>query len=127
MLPSLFPPIGSSINFLEHVLSAHPIFSAASAEVDAAAISPLPQSRKIYQQGSRPDIRVPFREVSQDDTPSIFGGETNPPLTIYDTSGPYTDPSVKIDIRKGLDALRRSEERRVGNEFVSTCRSRLSA
>src|SRR3546814_1047295 len=107
MLPSLFPPICSIINFLEHVLSTHPIFSAASAEVDAAAISPLPQSRKIYQQGSRPDIRVPFREVSQDDTPSIFGGETNPPLTIYDTSGPYTDPSVKIDIRKGLDALRK--------------------
>ncbi|AEC19449.1 thiamine biosynthesis protein ThiC [Pusillimonas sp. T7-7] len=82
------------------------IFSAASAEVDAAAIAPLPQSNKVYQQGSRPDIRVPFREVSQDDTPTMFGGETNPPLTIYDTSGPYTDPSIKIDIRKGLDPVR---------------------
>lgn len=87
-------------------MNTHPIFSAASAEVDAAAITPLPQSRKIYQQGSRPDIRVPFREVSQDDTPTMFGGEKNPPLTIYDTSGPYTDPSVKIDIRKGLDPVR---------------------
>lgn len=87
-------------------MNTNPIFSAASAEVDAAAITPLPQSRKIYQQGSRPDIRVPFREVSQDDTPTMFGGEKNPPLTIYDTSGPYTDPSVKIDIRKGLDPVR---------------------
>ncbi len=87
-------------------MNAHPIFSAASAEVDAAAITPLPQSRKIYQQGSRPDIRVPFREVSQDDTPTMFGGEKNPPLTIYDTSGPYTDPSAKIDIRKGLEPVR---------------------
>lgn len=89
-------------------MNTHPVFSAASAEVDAAAISPFPQSRKIYQQGSRPDIRVPFREVWQADTPSMFGGEKNPPLTLYDTSGPYTDPSVKIDIRKGLDALRKT-------------------
>lgn len=87
-------------------MTTHSIFSAASAEVDAAAIAPLPQSRKIYQQGSRPDIRVPFREVSQDDTPTMFGGEKNPPLTIYDTSGPYTDPSANIDIRKGLDPVR---------------------
>lgn len=87
-------------------MNTHPIFSTASAEVDADAIAPLPQSRKVYQQGSRPDIRVPFREVSQDDTPTMYGGEKNPPLTIYDTSGPYTDPSIKIDIRKGLGALR---------------------
>lgn len=87
-------------------MTTHSIFSAANAEVDAAAITPLPQSRKVYQQGSRPDIRVPFREVSQDDTPTMFGGEKNPPLTIYDTSGPYTDPSAKIDIRKGLEPMR---------------------
>ncbi|MCQ9615769.1 phosphomethylpyrimidine synthase ThiC [Paenalcaligenes niemegkensis] len=87
-------------------MNTNTLFSAANAEVDAAAITPLPQSRKIYQQGSRADIRVPFREVSQDDTPTMFGGEKNPPLTIYDTSGPYTDTSVKIDIRKGLDPVR---------------------
>ena len=94
--------------FLEHILSTNSTFSAARAEVDAAAIAPLPQSRKVYQQGSRPDIRVPFREISQGDTPTMFGGEKNPPLTVYDTSGPYTDPSVKIDIRKGLAAMRGS-------------------
>lgn len=89
-------------------MSAKPTFTAATAHVDNAAIQSLPRSRKIYQQGSRPDIRVPFREVSQDDTPTMFGGEKNPPLTIYDTSGPYTDPAVKIDIRKGLPALRKA-------------------
>src|SRR5690606_20796561 len=95
-------------------MNANPKFLAATAEVDAAAVAPLPKSRKIYETGSRPDIRVPFREVSQDDTPTMFGGEKNPPLTLYDTSGPYTDPSIQIDIRKGLDALRSAwiEERK---------------
>ncbi len=89
-------------------MSANPKFLAATAQVDSAAIQALPQSRKIYEQGSRPDIRVPFREISQDDTPTLFGGETNPPLTVYDASGPYTDPTVNIDIRKGLPAVRRA-------------------
>lgn len=94
-------------------MSAKPIFSAATAQVDNAAVQSLPRSRKIYEQGSRPDIRVPFREISQEDTPTMFGGEKNPPLTVYDTSGPYTDPTVRIDIRKGLPALRNAwiEER----------------
>lgn len=74
--------------------------------VDAVSLKPLPSSRKVYEPGSRPDIRVPFREISQDDTPTSFGGEKNPPLTVYDTSGPYTDPSAHIDIRKGLSAHR---------------------
>jgi phosphomethylpyrimidine synthase len=49
---------------------------------------------------------VPFREISLSDTPSSFGAEKNPPVMVYDTSGPYTDPSVPIDIRSGLPALR---------------------
>ena len=57
-------------------------------------------------QGSRPDIQVPFREISLSDTPSAFGAEKNPPVMVYDTSGPYTDPNVTIDIRNGLPALR---------------------
>ncbi|QOJ24829.1 MAG: phosphomethylpyrimidine synthase ThiC [Gammaproteobacteria bacterium] len=81
-------------------------FSSATAEVDAAAIKPLPNSRKIYVQGSRPDIRVPMREIAQTDTHTRSGGEKNPPIWVYDTSGPYTDPAVKIDIRSGLPALR---------------------
>ncbi|SMF28365.1 phosphomethylpyrimidine synthase ThiC [Pseudogulbenkiania subflava] len=74
--------------------------------VDQAAIQPLPNSRKIYVEGSRPDIRVPMREISQADTPTQFGGEQNPPIYVYDCSGPYTDPAVKIDVRNGLAALR---------------------
>ena len=81
-------------------------FSSSTAEVDAAAIKPLPNSRKIYVQGSRSDIRVPMREISQTDTHTSSGGEKNPPIWVYDTSGPYTDPAVKIDIRSGLPALR---------------------
>lgn len=81
-------------------------FAAATATVDSAAIAPLSGSRKIYQTGSRPDIRVPFREITLTATPTSFGGETNPPITVYDTSGPYTDPQVTVDIRKGLPTVR---------------------
>ncbi len=77
-----------------------------TAEVDHAAIQPLPNSKKIYVTGSRPDIRVPMREISQADTPTSFGGEKNPPITVYDTSGPYSDPDAHIDVRSGLPALR---------------------
>jgi len=67
---------------------------------------PFPSSRKIHVQGSRPDIRVPMRQVEQADTPASFGSEQNPPITIYDTSGPYTDPDSTIDLMRGLPALR---------------------
>ena len=77
-----------------------------TASVDEGATKPFPKSRKVYIEGSTPDIRVPFREVSLSDTGSSFGGEKNPPVIVYDTSGPYTDPDVDIDIRNGLPALR---------------------
>jgi len=83
-----------------------PVFNAQTAHVDAAAIKPLPNSRKVYVQGSRPDLLVPMREISQAETPASMGAETNPPIYVYDCSGPYTDPAVKIDIRSGLAALR---------------------
>ncbi|MEW6761562.1 MAG: phosphomethylpyrimidine synthase ThiC [Pseudomonadota bacterium] len=81
-------------------------FDAATATVDQAAIEPFPNSRKVYIEGSRPDIRVPMREISQSPTPDSFGGETNPPLFVYDTSGPYTDPTASIDVRRGLNTPR---------------------
>ncbi len=86
--------------------AANPKFIAATARIDDGAVQPLPNSRKVYVTGSRPDLRVPMREVSQSDTPASFGAEKNPPLFVYDTSGPYTDPSAKIDIRQGLPAMR---------------------
>ena len=87
-------------------MSANPKFLAATAEVDQAAIQPLPKSRKIYLEGSRADLRVPVREIAQSETSASFGAEPNPPIVVYDTSGPYTDPTVKIDIRSGLNAVR---------------------
>ena len=72
----------------------------------------LPASRKVYIQGSRPDIQVPMREITLTDTPvGGFGkaeGEKNPPFYVYDTSGVYTDPNVKIDLTKGLPKLRQA-------------------
>ena len=91
-------------------MNANDQFFARDARVDNAAVQPLPNSRKIYVEGSRPDLRVPMREIAQADTPawdkSTEGAEVNPPLAVYDTSGPYTDPAAKIDIRSGLPALR---------------------
>src|SRR5687767_13289321 len=75
-------------------MNANPKFLAATAHVDDAAVQPLPNSRKIYLG----PLRVPMREIAQS------GG--NPPLTVYDTSGPYTDPAATIDIRKGLPPVR---------------------
>ncbi len=77
-----------------------------TASVDESATTPFAKSRKVYVEGSRPDIRVPFREISLSDTPSAFGAEKNPPVVVYDTSGPYTDPTISIDIRNGLPGLR---------------------
>ena len=68
----------------------------------------FPASRKGYRQGSRPDIRVPFREVDLAPTAGRFGDEDNPPLPLYDTSGPYTDPEVETALHKGLPPLRQN-------------------
>ena len=68
----------------------------------------LPASSKVYIQGSRPDIRVPMREIALTDTPTGLGGEKNVPLMVYDTSGVYTDLSVKIDLNQGLPNVRES-------------------
>ncbi len=77
-----------------------------SAQVDQQSVQPFTRSQKIYVPGSRPDIRVPMREISLDVTPTDFGGEINAPVLVYDTSGPYTDPTVQIDVRKGLADIR---------------------
>ncbi|WP_104202585.1 phosphomethylpyrimidine synthase ThiC [Billgrantia saliphila] len=88
-------------------------FLAETAQVDAATVQPLPGSRKVYIEGSRPDVRVPFREIALSPTKTSGADEANPPLLVYDTSGPYTDPAAEIDLRRGLHELRRAwiEER----------------
>jgi phosphomethylpyrimidine synthase len=80
----------------------------------SAAIKPskiessLPNSRRIYIAGEQPGVRVPFREIDQNPTRNFDNTlEENPPVRVYDTSGPYGDPSVPCDVREGLPALRR--------------------
>src|SRR6059058_5570145 len=70
---------------------------------------PLPNSKKIYVSGKlHPDIRVPFREISLAPTKTMSGEiEVNEPVRVYDTSGPWGDPSVDVDVTKGLPPLRR--------------------
>ena len=74
--------------------------------LDPSALQSFSNSKKVYIEGSSPDIQVPFREISISDTPSEFGAEKNAPVLVYDTSGPYTDPKYNIDIQNGLPALR---------------------
>ena len=81
-------------------------FLSRRAKVDNASVQGFPNSRKIYVQGSRPDVRVPMREIQLADTAASFGAEKNQPLTVYDTSGAYTDPTADIDIRLGLAPVR---------------------
>ena len=75
-------------------------------ELSEHVTRPIPGSRKIHVTGSRDDLRVPLREVALADTPLVFGAEKNAPVTVYDTSGPYTDPDYRIDLSAGLPPLR---------------------
>ncbi len=75
---------------------------------DKISQTPFPNSTKIYLKGLLyPDIKVALREITLNDTKLANGGiEKNPPVAVYDTSGPYTDPNIKIDIRKGIPRIR---------------------
>ena len=77
-----------------------------AADLRKEVTRPYAASRKIYVAGSRPDLRVGMREVMQSPTPSSAGPVANPALTLYDTSGPYTDPEARIDLTAGLPPLR---------------------
>jgi len=76
----------------------------------ALTTTPFPASRKVYVQGTQAGVRVPMREISLTATKSMNGGIPTPnePITIYDTSGPYTDPDVTIDAQAGLAPYRRN-------------------
>ncbi|MER0468628.1 phosphomethylpyrimidine synthase ThiC [Bacillus cabrialesii subsp. cabrialesii] len=63
-------------------------------------------SKKVYVEGSSSDIQVPMREIALSPTTGSFGEEENAPVRVYDTSGPYTDPDVTINIEEGLKPLR---------------------
>jgi len=75
-------------------------------QLSSEITEPFPRSKKIYLSGSRDDIRVGMREIECDDTPTNDGVEKNPPITVYDTSGPFTDPEIDIDLLKGIPDVR---------------------
>ena len=80
-------------------------------EIDTQANNerPLPHSRRIYVEGTNPGVRVPFREIAQNQTRNFNGSlEENPPVRVYDTSGPWGNPSIRGDVRDGLSSLRSS-------------------
>ena len=93
------------MNAPEKNINQHPNFNKSDATIDPNALHSFKNSKKIYVEGNN-NIKVPFREISLSDTASQFGAEKNNPVIVYDTSGPYTDPSYEIDIRNGLPALR---------------------
>lgn len=75
-------------------------------QLSSEALQPFSGSRKVYVTGSRPDVRVPMREVALSDTLTPHGHEPNLPVTIYDTTGLYSDTDAQIDLQQGLPALR---------------------
>ena len=77
-----------------------------TAQLSEAVTRPFTGSRKIYVEGSRPDIRVPMREILQSETQATFGAEENPPIPVYDTSGPFSDPDIEVDLLKGMPDVR---------------------
>ncbi len=93
-----------------------------TSKLSAEVTQPFPNSNKIYVQGSRPDIRVPMREITQSPTHNLDGSEaeSNPPIVVYDTSGPFTDPAVTVDLMKGMPEVRSAWiEERGDTEFLS--------
>ncbi|WP_088067266.1 phosphomethylpyrimidine synthase ThiC [Gottfriedia luciferensis] len=75
-------------------------------EMNFSIMSSFSGSKKVYVEGSRPDIKVPMREIALSPTTGSFGEEENAPVRVYDTSGPYTDSATTVDIRKGLKPIR---------------------
>ena len=87
-------------------MNAQPSLQQQAQQLSESVTRPIPGSRKIFVAGSRPDLQVPMREIALTRTPTLFGGEENHPVTVYDTSGPYTDPRANIDLAAGLAAVR---------------------
>ncbi len=97
-----------------------PEFIATDAQVESDLCKPFANSSKVYIEGTRHDLRVPMRKISQADTSTQGPQEPNPPVYVYDTSGPYTDPQASIDIRAGLPPARSAWiEERGNTELLS--------
>ncbi|HHH48101.1 MAG TPA: phosphomethylpyrimidine synthase ThiC [Gammaproteobacteria bacterium] len=81
-------------------------FQQRTAKLSQEVTRPFPNATKIYVQGSRPDLRVPMREIAQSPTAGMLGEEENPPIPVYDTSGPFSDPDIEVDLMKGMPDVR---------------------
>src|SRR5882762_9130175 len=93
---------------MENIMSAAVKSVPGAIATGSATNTQLPNSRRIYIGGEQPGVRVPFREIDQNPTRNFKNElEENPPVRVYDTSGPYGDPSVQCDVSEGLPALRR--------------------
>jgi phosphomethylpyrimidine synthase len=107
----------TALDYLGRSKAPSPLRSAGALQMEnimSAAIKPskientLPNSRRIYIDGKQKGVRVPFREIDQKPTRNFDNSlEENPPVRVYDTSGPYGDPSIHCDVREGLSGLRR--------------------
>ncbi|MCY8497613.1 phosphomethylpyrimidine synthase ThiC [Bacillus atrophaeus] len=75
-------------------------------QANISIMSSFSGSKKVYVEGSSPDIQVPMREIGLSPTTGSFGEEENTPVRVYDSSGPYTDPNQQINIHDGLQPLR---------------------
>ena len=88
--------------------------------IQQTASSQFKNSEKVYLSGSTKDIRVPMRKITQTTLKTSEGEEKQPPIFVYDSSGPYTDPEVSFDIKEGLPSSRTWLKKRLEEDPSST-------
>ena len=88
--------------------------------IQQTASSQFKNSEKVYLSGSTKDIRVPMRKITQTSLKTSEGEEKQPPIFVYDSSGPYTDPEVSFDIKEGLPSSENLVEKRLEEDPSST-------
>lgn len=88
--------------------------------IQQTASSQFKNSEKVYLSGSTKDIRVPMRKITQTSLKTSDGEEKQPPIFVYDSSGPYTDPEVSFDIKEGLPSSRTWLKKRLEENPSST-------
>jgi len=88
--------------------------------IQQTASSQFKNSEKVYLSGSTKDIRVPMRKITQTSLKTSDGEEKQPPIFVYDSSGPYTDPEVSFDIKEGLPSSRTWLKKRLEEDPSST-------
>ncbi len=108
MIPNLKTFFFLSLIYLEMTMTAAipDDLLSQTTQLSSEALQPFSGSRKIYVTGSRPDVRVPMREVALSDTLTPHDSQPNDPVTIYDTTGLYSDADAHIDLQKGLPSIR---------------------